>query len=298
MDKIKVLLAPIVIFLLCTVLGYALSYLIFMAIDGDLKLNKIVSKAVLILLIISIYPTMRWLKYNKEDIGFNEKPIFFKQFKQGFVVGILTLLPVLLTLYLLDINILKDSADWSAFTVLKRLVVAVFLASLISFAEEPLFRGVLLTSMVRKIGLWTGIVVSSLCYAALHFIKPKIVIPYQQVSFIDSFEQLGVDALQHLFNLANLPAFSALFMVGCFLAIIRQHIGLGLGFCVGCHAAWVTQIKMSKRYFQANPESEWVWLTSPYDGIIGPLVAFWMLILITVYLVYSKHYRKTVWSQN
>lgn len=288
MDKIKVLLAPIVIFLVCTLIGYVLSFLIFTAIEGELKLNKIVSKAVLILLIVSIYPTMRWLKYSKEDIGFNEKSIFVKQLKQGFVVGILTLLPVLITLYLLDINMLKASADWSMFIVVKRVIVAIFLAFLISFAEEPLFRGVLLTSMVRKIGLWSGVFISSLCYAALHFIKPKVEIPYQQASFIDSFESLGIDALHHLFDLANLPAFSALFMVGCFLAIIRQKIGLGLGFCIGCHAAWVTQIKMSKRYFQANPDSEWVWLTSPYDGIIGPLVAFWMFVLIAIYLVYTK----------
>jgi len=288
MDKIKALFAPIGVFLICTLLGYVVSYLIFIAIDGELKLNKIVSKAVLILLVVSIYPTMRWLKYSKEDIGFNEKPIFFKQFKQGFVVGILTLLPVLVTLLILDINMLKEPADWSFFTVSKRLIVAVFLASLISFAEEPLFRGVLLTSMVRKIGLWAGVGISSLSYAALHFIKPKKIIPYQQADFFDSFKQLGMDALQHLYNPANLPAFAALFMVGSFLAIIRQKMGLGLGFCIGCHAAWVTQIKMSKRYFQANPDSDWVWLTSPYDGIIGPLVAFWMFLLIVIYLVYSK----------
>ncbi len=294
MDKIKVLLAPIGVFLLCTLLGYAISYLIFIVIDGELKLNKIVSKAVLILLIISIYPTMRWLKYSKEDIGFNEKPVFLKQFKQGFIVGILTLLPVLVTLYLLDINMLKESADWSLFTISKRLIVAVFLASLISLAEEPLFRGVLLTSMVRKIGLWAGVGISSLSYAALHFIKPKMVIPYQQVDFFANFKQLGMDALQHLFNPDNLPAFAALFMVGSFLAIARQKMGLGLGFCIGCHAAWVTQIKMSKRYFQANPDSEWVWLTSPYDGIIGPLVAFWMFSLIIIYLLYSKQIKTIV----
>jgi len=294
MDKVKALIAPIGIFLICTLLGYVISYLIFIAIDGELKLNKIVSKAVLILLIISIYPTMRWLKFSKEDIGFNEKPIFFKQFKQGFVVGMLTLLPVLITLYLLDINILKESTDWSLFTIFKRLIVAIFLASLISFAEEPLFRGVLLTSMVRRIGLWAGVGISSICYAALHFIKPKMVIPYQQVDFFDSFKQLGMDALQHLFSPENLPAFAALFMVGSFLAIARQKIGLGLGFCVGCHAAWVTQIKMSKRYFQANPDSDWVWLTSPYDGIIGPLVAFWMFLLIVIYLVYSNQNKTTI----
>ena len=288
MDKLKAALTPLLIFLLCTLIGYVLSYLIFFGIDGQLKLNKIVSKAVLILLVISIYPTMRWLKYSKEDIGFNTRSIFIKQLGQGFVIGLLTLIPVLITLYLLDINVLKESADWSLLVVLKRLVVAIFLAFLISLAEEPLFRGVLLTSMAKKIGLWAGIVISSLCYAALHFIKPKIVIPYQQVGFFDSFEQLGKDAINNLFSIDILPAFAALFMVGCFLAIIRQRMGLGMGICIGCHAAWVMQIKMSKRYFQANLESDWVWLTSPYDGIIGPLVAFWMFFLITLYLFYSK----------
>ena len=288
MGKIKVAFVPILIFLLCTVIGFVLGYLIFFGIEGQLKLNKIVSKAVLILLIASIYPTMRWLKYNKEDIGFNARSVFFKQLGQGFVVGLLTLTPVLVTLYVLDINILKESADGSVFVVLKRLVVAIFLAFLISLAEEPLFRGVLLTSMVRKISVWAGIAISSFCYAALHFIKPKMVIPYEQVSFFESFEQLGRDALNNLFSVDILPAFAALFMVGSFLAIIRQRIGLGLGVCIGCHAAWVTEIKMTKRYFQANPESEWVWLTSPYDGVIGPLVAFWMFALILVYLIYSR----------
>jgi membrane protease YdiL (CAAX protease family) len=288
MGKLKVALAPLLIFLFCTLIGYVLSYLIFFGVDGELKLNKIVSKAVLILLVISIYPTMRWLKYSKEDIGFNARSIFIKQLGQGFVIGLLTLIPVLITLYVLEINVLKESADWSVLVVLKRLVVAIFLAFLISLAEEPLFRGVLLTSMAKKIGLWAGIGISSLCYAALHFIKPKIVIPYQQVGFFNSFERLGIDAINNLFNVDILPAFAALFMVGSFLAIIRQRMGLGMGICIGCHAAWVMQIKMSKRYFQANLDSDWVWLTSPYDGIIGPLVAFWMFFLIALYLLYSR----------
>ena len=288
MDKLKVVLTPLLIFLFCTLVGYVLSYLIFFGVDGELKLNKIVSKAVLILLIISIYPTMRWLKYSKEDIGFNARSIFIKQLGQGFVIGLLTLIPILITLYILDINVLKESEDWSMLVVLKRLVVAIFLAFLISLAEEPLFRGVLLASIAKKIGLWIGIVISSVCYAALHFIKPKIVIPYHQARFFESFEQLGIDALNNLFSIEILPAFAALFMVGCFLAIIRQRMGLGMGICIGCHAAWVMQIKMSKRYFQANQESDWVWLTSPYDGIIGPLVAFWMFFLIALYLFYAR----------
>ncbi len=294
MDKLKAALTPLLIFLFCTLIGYVLSYLIFFGVDGQLKLNKIVSKAVLILLVISIYPTMRWLKYSKEDIGFNTRSIFIKQLGQGFVIGLLTLIPVLITLYVLDINVLKESADWSVLVVLKRLIVAIFLALLISLAEEPLFRGVLLTSMAKKIGLWAGIGISSVCYAALHFIKPKIVIPYQQVGFFDSFERLGIDAINNLFNADILPAFAALFMVGSFLAIIRQRMGLGMGICIGCHAAWVMQIKMSKRYFQANLDSDWVWLTSPYDGIIGPLVAFWMFFLIIIYLGYSRQSEKLV----
>lgn len=288
LKTIPSLFIPLLALFACIVIAAVLGYYVFLAIGGKIDLDKIISKGALIFLILCTFPARRWLGLSWTEIGFAEKAVFLRQMGQGLIIGLLTLLPVLITLYGLKINVLDTGKDWSVFYLSKSLLVALFTALLVSFAEEPLFRGVLLTGYSRKLGLIAGILVSSFYYAMLHFMKTSNEIPLEEATLIGAFG-LVADALQNTVNPVNLPAFLALLTVGSFLGVIREKLQLGMGVCIGCHTGWVMLIKMNKKFLNTDTGSELAWMTSSYDGVIGPLVTVWLMLAIVLMLAYSQY---------
>jgi hypothetical protein len=62
----------------------------------------------------------------------------------------------------------------------------------------------------------------------------------------------------------------------------------GLGLCIGCHASWVWLIKMNGSVFNANYGSEYIYLISSYNNVVGPLVTGWLGFAIICYFAYKK----------
>ena len=121
----------------------------------------------------------------------------------------------------------------------------------------------------------------------MHFINSKTEIPLPQVDLLACFSLL-VDAFANVLNPEHLSAFLALLMVGVFLGTLRSEVKDSLGLCIGCHTCWVWQIKMSKDLFNTDLNSEYVYLVSRYDGVIGPLVTVWLALAILGYIVVRK----------
>lgn len=279
-------LTPLLLLVILALVSCVLSYLILMLAGNILPLHKLVSKGTLIFLVLSLFPLRRYLALSWVQIGFATYPVFLKQLLQGLGLGLLTLMPVLLILYGLDVNIIDNTRNWSVIKVFERLVIAFILASLISFAEEPLFRGLLLAGLRKKMTLIIAIFLSAFYYSAVHFLKSSHPIAYKDINFNSSFKLLG-EAFANWLNPDILSAFIALFLVGVFLAVIRVRAKQSLGLCIGYHASWVWQIKISKDFFNTNYQSEYLYLVSYYDGVVGLLVSLWMLLVIMAYLAYQ-----------
>lgn len=96
------------------------------------------------------------------------------------------------------------------------------------------------------------------------------------------------EAFGNLLNLIIYSAFFALLMVGIFLCLLRTQLNASLGLCIGCHTAWVWQIKMSKSLFFFNYQSDYLYLVSPYDGVIGLLATGWLMLTMIGYSAYRK----------
>lgn len=287
LSRITISFLPLLMLVLFSVIACFIGYWVFLLLDGAAQLSRIISRVTQILLILSIYPVMRWLNISGADLGFVRFKAFLKQMSGGIVLGIITLLPVLLLSYALDIIVLDETRLWTYEKLAGRLIVAFLLAMLISLLEEPMFRGILISAYVKRIGIPATIFLSSFYYALLHFIKTKTAIPLEQAKFSDSFRLLK-EAFQNLLNPENLTAFWALLMVGIFLAVMRTRLNLSLAWCIGCHTAWVWQIKMAHKITDVNYSSELLYLISPYDGVIGPMVAVWLTLVICVYLGYER----------
>lgn len=287
MKKALCLLFPLMLLLAFSAVACVLAYGIYLAVDGQWKFDKIISRSTLVFLLLSIYPLMRWLGLDKSDIGYARPALFLKQLLQGLGLGLLTLLPVLLALWLLGVNAVDPYRDWGLANTVKALGLSLLFALLISLTEEPLFRGVLLTGLAQKTGRYAAMLASAVYYASLHFLRGKGDFSPDTVQWYSGFPLIG-KAFGNLFDIKVLSAWLALFVVGLFLAMLRTRIPQGLGLCIGCHAGWVWQIKMTKAIFDPDMNSPYAYLVSSYDGVIGPLVSTWMLLALAAWWAYGR----------
>jgi membrane protease YdiL (CAAX protease family) len=284
-------LLPLLILLIAIALACIVSYFVVLGFGEFVEFRKIISKSTQVLLILSILPFTYYLKINKAELGFVSLPVFLKQIVLGFCLGLITLLPVFIVLYLLGINVLDDTQIWTTSFVVKNLIVSLLLALLISLIEEPLFRGLLLVSLQKKLPVIPAIIISASYYAALHFLNSNTNIQAQDLKIYSGFTLL-TEAFTNLLNPAIFSAFMALLMVGIFLGVLRTQVKSSLGFCIGCHTCWVWQIKMNKTLFNTDFNSEYHYLVSSYDGVIGPLVTIWLLLAIISYFI-VRHFKRT-----
>jgi len=280
-------LVPLLVLLAAILLACTVSYFIVQGMGEFVPFRKIISKSTQLFLVLSIFPAMAYLKINKKELGFAPSPVFLKQLLQGFGLGFITLMPVFIVLTVLKINVIDDTHTWAVGWVARNMVISLLLALIISLIEEPLFRGILLAGLNKKLPVMVAILISSTYYAALHFLSSKTDIPVQDLNLFSGFKLLG-EAVGNLLNPNILSAFFALLMVGIFLGVLRTRVKTSLGLCIGCHTCWVWQIKMSKQLFNTNFSSDYLYLVSSYDGVIGPLVTGWLMLAITGYLVYKR----------
>lgn len=281
-------LIPVLVLISLILLASISAYGIVTWIDNSLSFRSVTKKLTQFYLVLSIFPTMQYLKLSKTDLGFPAQSMFVKQLGQGILLGFITLIPAFFLLYWLGVHSLDLSQPWTLVWLVKKLVLELLLAILISVFEEPLFRGVLIAAFSKPFPITAAITVSAFYYAILHFLDNKAEIPYQELSMFSGFTLLN-NAIEQLFRPEMLSAFTALFAVGLFLGMIRAQVATSLGICIGCHACWAWLIKLNKGLFNTNPDSNYLYLVSGYDGVIGPLVTVWLAVAMIGYLMFMRH---------
>lgn len=290
MKRILGLVSPILVLLAATFCACLAAYLITLIFGDAVSFRTTFKRFSQLFLVLSIFPLMHLLKLNRFDIGILGGASLLKQLVQGFGIGFVTLFPVLAIIYSYDVYVIDETKLWTLAWLSKKLIIEFLLALLISFVEEPVFRGMLLTGFSKQFSTRTAIAVSAFYYALLHFVNSNIEIPSQEVKIYSGFILLG-DAFAQLLNFDYLSPFSSLFVVGIFLGVLKTQVPASLGLCIGCHAGWVWQIKLSKLFFNINPDSDYLFLVSTYDGVIGLMVTCWLTLAIAAYLGYRKFFQ-------
>ena len=280
-------IVPLLVLLATTLAACLLSYLIALGLGDPSVLRTLITRLTQILLLLSIFPAMAYLKFNKEDLGFTSRPVFLKQLPQGFGLGLLTLMPIFIVLYMLGINVVDQSQQWTLGFLAEKTLIALLLASLIAVIEETIFRGILLAGLKKHLPVAAAILICSTYFAALHFLDSRTEISQQDFNLSSSFILLG-EAFANVFDPRYLSAFFSLLVVGVFLAVLRTEVKESLGLCIGCHAGWVWQIKMSSSLFDTDYKSEYLYLVSSYNNVVGPLVTGWLSFAIIGYFIYKK----------
>jgi len=266
---------------LACILGYGILHIF-----GDIySLNKLISRLSQFLLVLSIFPLRRYLNITWTELGFTTKALFIRQLGIGFIAGLATLLPVFALLFYLGVNVFDETKIWTLASIAKKTSLALLLSLLISCVEEPLFRGLLVTSLQKKLTTASAILLAGIYYGSLHFLETSREIAYAQITFSSGFV-LFAEAISHWLNPTMLSAFIALVMVGVFLGVVRTQFAHSLGVCIGLHTSWVWQIKLTKMFFNPNYFSPYFYLVSPYDGLVGSLIAGWLAVVLVSYFAY------------
>lgn len=199
------------------------------------------------------------------------------------------MLPVIVGLLITKNRVLDADLDLSILNIVDQIVTALIAGLIIALIEETLFRGAMLSAIKKHSSTMFAIAVTSLIYAAVHFIEPNLDYETNSLHWASGFV-LVKDALSSVANITYIAdSFLALFLAGVLLALvrIRSH---RIALCMGIHAGWVMAIKTFKSFTDSYAQSEYAFLSGSYDKVIGYLAAISIIVAIFLYLKRSSPY--------
>jgi len=250
------------------------------------RFDRLVSRLVLGILFISIFPLKNYLRFNWQTMGFSpSQRNNVNQFIVGLLLGLGMMAFIIGSLFVLEIRIYDEPNKSLASILLK----AGITGCLVGVLEEILFRGLLVSFLLRNTTTVSAALVSSSYYAGLHFLKTELLIPANAISWSSGIE-LFINALGRLFQWSNFDSFLALCLTGLFLCAIRLGFKYTLACCIGLHCAWVFSIKLTRALSDLNANSSLSFLVGDYDGIIGYLVAGCLLIFLLIFLYWQRNH--------
>ena len=201
-------------------------------------------------------------------------PRFWRSLLFGLVAGVAMMAAPVAVLVATGVRVpdpavtldLHAAARWAPLVLAGALAVAV--------VEEVWFRGALFTAL-RSAGSVPAAGVTSLLYALVHFIRPDVHLPPGGGSWGAGFEAVA-GSFDRLGSIAIRDSFLALCVAGAFLAWRRIETG-GVAECIGIHAGWVIVIAVTRQVTVLDPRAAGAPLVGGYDGVIGLLVAVWLV---------------------
>jgi len=269
-------------FLLYVLGAYALAALLSVPLTeaAGIPQHKFISRGGLLLAVLGFWPFLKFLGLgNKADLGYDlPARRFHLQLLQGLLLGILILACLSAALLALEIRLINGPKfqPWLPKILLQGLLSGLAVA----FIEETFFRGAMFSAIRRNGGIAAALLLTSLLYAALHFLKPQ---PLPDGSAVDLAGAVTgyLSAFTYMFRWEHLDSFVALFLVGLFLALVRLRTG-HIAWSIGLHAGWVMVIKTAHSVSYYDHRTELSWLAGSYDGMIGWLAAGWIGLLCLI----------------
>jgi uncharacterized protein len=248
----------------------------------EIEPHRVMGRLAQVLILVGLWPFLRWQGLaNREALGFGPGwPILKRAIVAGWWLGVLILLALVLALLELGVRLPDPSPDsWTR--IVARVVQALIGGLLIGVLEETFFRGAFYSAIRQRDGVRSAMLWSAVLYAVLHFMKPGALpesMAFDGTAAVWMFAYVFID----LFQWQHLDSLAALFMVGLFLALVRERTG-HIGWCIGLHAGWVLVIQVNRRLTDGNDDSPLSFLASDYDGTIGWLATLWIGLLMTLY---------------
>lgn len=277
----------------CLALAALLTYPVMLTGWIDYEPQRVMGRIAQLFILLGLWPFLKWIGItNRKALGYGiERRLFLRSVGRGWLAGLLILLLLVAALLLFGVRVPDLPDRGLPGYLLEKAVTALIGGLLIGLLEETFFRGALFGAVRGRSGLRSAVFWSALLYALLHFMKPHALpqgVAFDWAGVWSMFTQVfsGVAQWQHLDSLV------ALFLVGLFLALVRERTG-HIGWCIGLHAGWVFVIQLSRRLSDGDPTAPLAFLSGHYDGVIGWLAAAWIGLLAWVFWRWSAPDHRT-----
>jgi uncharacterized protein len=248
----------------------------------DEPMYRFVTRGGMLVALLGLAAFLRYLSLNNAPaLGYGvPRGRFARDLAQGLAAGVAIMLPLVMTLLLLDVRTANPDWVFSWPDLILAILEGLLIGLVVALIEETFFRGAMFTAVVRSSGLWPAAILTSLLYAALHFLRTDYDVSAHQLAWYSGFVVLAHLFEQYATPAAIIDSFLALFAVGVFLALVRARHG-HIAHCIGLHAGWVLTIKLTKDVTQADENARLSFLVGDYDHVIGYL-AFGLIALLSI----------------
>lgn len=240
-------------------------------------------RCVMLVALILMIPFLAKLGVNWTDIGLSAETGRGRRFFGGVLVGIISILCLGLVYFI------TGARDFREDPSLSFLIRFIFTAVVVAGLEEIFFRGIILSRLRKTLPFWPALIIGSLFFAGIHFLKPSPDFGSIEVLWYSGFLLIPESFIAFIDPAAIAYQFTALFLAGIILgyAFLKKK---SLYFSVGLHAGWVFALKsMGLLTDNTRPLDPMIYGAGLYDGLYG----ITMLVVVLIGLIYYESRQKS-----
>jgi membrane protease YdiL (CAAX protease family) len=260
-------------------LGYPAWLLVAPLLENP-RFSRVASRVGMLVLLVGFVFVARRLKVaDRASLGFG-LPVarFARESVIAVLLGAALMLPLVGAMLLFGLRAPEPGIDIEVAGFLKLALVGLASGLVVAFIEETFLRGAMQTAITRESGATLAIALTSVVYAAFHFVAGKYRVAPADVHFGSGLDMLAEVLKNFADPLGILDSFLCLVAVGVVLGAVRSLTG-NIAACIGLHAGWVAVIYVVRETTQPNQQSPAAWLMGDYDGFIGWGVLAWTLVI-------------------
>ena len=256
------------------------------------KFEKILKRLIMIFFVASafIYALMKRKKNNGKwiseealrEYGLDFRLPWLRLIGWGFLVGIVAVSMVIIPdlifgpRYLRHPILLQD--------VIERFFKGLLSGVVVGFIEEFFFRGFIYQNVLRKIGVFKSILVTSIFYSLVHFLNYGQIFVPENPGLADAFRLLAGYLEPMVFRTREiLPLFVGLLIFGVALNVLVMRSG-SLFMSIGLHAGAVFLVKFEASFVRKGLEDYYhpfFGNPSHYDGWYE-----WLILSLLVFMIW------------
>ena len=200
--------------------------------------HRIFDRALLIVAFAGLWPLLRTIGFRSwQDVGYVKARGWSRQIIIGFTLGLGSFLLVAVIAVAVGsraVNLGKSAAQIVG-AIFRYLLTGIVVALI----EETFFRGALQGAFQRGMNVVVAVMLASMIYSGLHFVKPnRVNIPANQVTWSSGVTCLVGSVTRSASERDVLVGFVTLFLAGCILGLAYVKTK-ALYFSIGLHAGWV-----------------------------------------------------------
>ncbi len=271
--------------MLAIVFGAMIAYPVHLLFSSfaDTPFHKIISKTTLLSgLFFSCLYLRAYGLLSMQSLGWHDRQNKFNQhIGLGLIAGFVILMLLACNKLFLGLYEFDADADLSPSSLVILLIKAMLTGTLVSLIEETIFRGALFTGLSTQTSVCIALFVTSLLYAAVHYLKFRALAPGTDIGWLTGVMMIPA-ALFRFSDPVTIDAFLSLFVLGLLLGMMRIQTG-NIMLCIGFHIGIVAALRIMFYLSDYVRGTQWSFLVNKYEHQFGHLTTAYLLAAVIIY---------------